>query len=203
MQILNVEVAQDHIDSLSKAKKPIFGIAELIWNSVDADATDVKVRLNRNSLNAIEIITVIDNGLGITMDDAREGFGHLGGSWKKLERQSRRDKRILHGKQGQGRYRAFAVCERAEWESVYLSNGSLREFKIIGTAQNKRQFTITDEKQSELTASVSNSEPAREIWLTLSRGQPGSTTASIPAGLRQPRRHAALIPPGSRTSSRR
>jgi hypothetical protein len=148
MQILNVEVAQDHIDSLSKAKKPIFGIAELIWNSVDADATDVKVRLNRNSLNAIESINVIDNGLGITMDDAREGFGHLGGSWKKLERQSRRDKRILHGKQGQGRYRAFAVCERAEWESVYLSNGSLREFKIIGTTQNKRQFTITDEKQS-------------------------------------------------------
>src|ERR1035437_3274403 len=169
MQILNVEVAQDHIDSLSKAKKPIFGIAELIWNSVDADATDVKVRLNRNSLNAIETnadatdvkvrlnrnslnaietINVIDNGLGITPDDAREGFGHLGGSWKKLERQSRRDKRILHGKQGQGRYRAFAVCERAEWESVYLSNGSLREFKITGTTQNKRQFTIPDEKQS-------------------------------------------------------
>jgi len=148
MQILDVEVAQDHIDSLSKAKKPILGLAELIWNSVDADATDVKVRLNRNSLNAIESINVIDNGLGITMQDAQEGFGHLGGSWKKLERQSRRDKRILHGKQGQGRYRAYALCDNADWESVYLSNGSLKEFKISGTTSNKRRFTISDETPS-------------------------------------------------------
>jgi len=103
MQILEVEVAQDHIDSISRAKKPILGLAELIWNSVDADATDVRVRLNRTALNAIDTIHVLDNGLGITMEDAKAGFGHLGGSRKKLERQSRRDKRILHGKQGQGR----------------------------------------------------------------------------------------------------
>ena len=36
MQTLTLEVAQDHIDSLSKAKKPILALAELIWNSVDA-----------------------------------------------------------------------------------------------------------------------------------------------------------------------
>ena len=33
MQTLTIEVTQDHIDRLSKAKKPIFGLAELIWNS--------------------------------------------------------------------------------------------------------------------------------------------------------------------------
>jgi hypothetical protein len=148
MQVLDVEVAQDHIDSLSRAKKPILGLAELVWNSVDADATEVKVTLNRNSLNAIESIDVIDNGLGISMQDAQEGFGHLGGSWKKTARQSRRDKRILHGKQGQGRYRAFALCENVEWESVYLSNGSLQQFTISGTTQNKRRFHISDEKQA-------------------------------------------------------
>ena len=148
MQILEVEVAQDHIDSLSRAKKPILGLAELIWNSVDADATEVTVRLNRNSLNAIDSIQVSDNGLGITIEDAQSGFGHLGGSWKKTERQSRRDKRILHGRQGQGRYRAFAVCEKAEWQSVYQANGSLRDFSIAGTTDNKRRFTISDEKLS-------------------------------------------------------
>lgn len=164
MEVLNVEVAQDHIDSLSKAKKPILGLAELIWNSVDADATDIRVRLNRNALNAIDSIIVIDNGLGITIDDARAGFGHLGGSWKKLQRQSRRDNRILHGKQGQGRYRVFSLCDRVEWDSTYLSDGSLREFTIIGTTTNKRQFTITDEKPSQrdshgTTASLYNIIP--------------------------------------------
>jgi hypothetical protein len=149
MQTLTIEVTQDHIDRLAKAKSPILGLAELIWNSVDADATEVNVRLHRNRLNAIDSIEVTDNGLGITMADAQDGFGHLGGSWKLGERQTRRDKRILHGKQGQGRFRAFAVCERVEWESVYLANGSLKEFRIIGTSQNKRQFTITDEKPSK------------------------------------------------------
>jgi hypothetical protein len=100
-------------------------------------------------MNAIESIEVSDNGLGITMEDAQAGFGRLGGSWKQTERQTKRDQRILHGKQGQGRYRAFALCERVEWDSVYLAKGSLREFKVIGTTQNKRQFTVTDELPSK------------------------------------------------------
>src|SRR5437868_1632516 len=144
MQTLTIEVAQDHIDRLAKARKPVLGLVELIWNSVDADATDVAVRLNRNALAALDSIEVVDNGLGITMADAQAGFGHLGGSWKQHEKQTRRDKRILHGKQGQGRFRAFALCERVEWDSVYLGNGSLKQFKIIGNSTNKREFTITD-----------------------------------------------------------
>lgn len=90
MQTLTIEVTQDHIDRLSKAKKPVLGIAELIWNSVDADATVVDVRLNRNSLGSLDRIEVIDNGLGITMADAQEGFGHLGGSWKQRDHQTKR-----------------------------------------------------------------------------------------------------------------
>jgi hypothetical protein len=60
MEILDVEVAQDHSDGISKTKKPILGLAELIWNSADADAAEVTVRLNRNSPNAINTIDVIE-----------------------------------------------------------------------------------------------------------------------------------------------
>ena len=148
MQKLTIEVTQDHIDRLAKAKKPILGLAELIWNSVDADATEVDVRINRNGLNVIESIEVKDNGLGISMADALEGFGHLGGSWKQRDRQSKRDKRILHGKQGQGRFRAFALSERVEWDSVYRSGSALKQFAITGTTENKREFSISDETSS-------------------------------------------------------
>jgi hypothetical protein len=148
MQTLTIEVTQDHIDRLSKAKKPVLGVAELIWNSMDADATEVDVRLTRNGLNSIESIQVVDNGLGISMTDAQEGFGHLGGSWKQHQQQTKRDKRILHGKQGQGRFRAFALCDRVEWNSTYLRNGALTEFKIVGTTSDKRRFTISDEAPS-------------------------------------------------------
>jgi hypothetical protein len=146
METLTIQVTQDHIDRIAKAKKPILGIAELIWNSVDADAKHVTVRLNRSPLGAIDTIEVIDDGLGMTRADAKAGFGNLGGSWKQYEKQTRRDKRILHGKQGQGRFRAFAVCENLSWHSTYAAEGSLREFKVTGTTSNKRQFTISDEK---------------------------------------------------------
>ena len=76
----------------------------------------------------------------------KTGFGNLGGSWKQYEKQTRREKRLLHGNQGQGRVRAFAVRENLSWHSVYAANGSLREFKIAGNTSNKRQFTISDEK---------------------------------------------------------
>lgn len=72
----------------------------------------------------------------MTMADAKAGFGNLGGSWKQYERQTRCDNRILHGKQGQGRFRAFAVCENLSWNSTYAADGGLREFKVTGKADN-------------------------------------------------------------------
>jgi hypothetical protein len=70
------------------------------------------VRLSRNALGSLDSIEVIDNGLGITMADAQEGFGHLGGSWKQHDHQTKREKRILHGKQGQGAF-APSPCTNA------------------------------------------------------------------------------------------
>src|SRR5450755_1299499 len=64
---------------------------------------------------------------------------------------------------GQGRFRAFALCERVEWESVYLAKGSLREFKVTGTTQNKRQFNITDELPSERERAGTVATPSNVI----------------------------------------
>jgi hypothetical protein len=149
MQTLTLEVTQDHIDRLCKAKKPVLGVAELIWNSVDADATEIGVLVNRNTLDSIDTIEVVDNGLGISMTEAKEGFGHLGGSWKRQERQTKREKRILHGKPGQGRFRAFALCENVKWVTTYLADGALKEFNVSGTSADKRTFQITDERPSK------------------------------------------------------
>jgi len=52
MQTVSVEVRSDHLETLSRVKKPIFAIAELIWNGLDADATQVRVELERNELRA-------------------------------------------------------------------------------------------------------------------------------------------------------
>ncbi|HXM40484.1 MAG TPA: hypothetical protein VN924_04485 [Bryobacteraceae bacterium] len=92
---------------------------------------------------------MIDNGSGITMPEAVAGFGQLGGSWKRAERQTKRDKRTLHGKRGQGRFRVFGVCENVEWETAYLDHGTLKKFRIIGTSSDKHRLEITEEQPSQ------------------------------------------------------
>jgi hypothetical protein len=64
------------------------------------------VRIRRHTLNGIDVIEVQDNGLGIALAGAQNGVGHLGGYWKKYERQSKKDKRILHGKEGHPSHRS-------------------------------------------------------------------------------------------------
>jgi hypothetical protein len=43
MKEFSVSVGVDHINAISRARKPVLGIAELIWNALDADATRVRV----------------------------------------------------------------------------------------------------------------------------------------------------------------
>ena len=70
MEAVKVEVQQDFIDRLVNAKKPILGLAELIWNGFDADASNVSVTLVRKELNSIDSIEVVDDGAGMTFADA-------------------------------------------------------------------------------------------------------------------------------------
>lgn len=82
MQLLQVQVEGDFLESISRVP-PIDAIAELIWNSLDAEASRVRVSLQRNLLGGIEGVTVADDGHGISYDDALDAFQKLGGSWKK------------------------------------------------------------------------------------------------------------------------
>jgi hypothetical protein len=51
MKTIKVEVQRDHLELLSKCKKPIIAIAELVWNGLDADADEVNISFERNFEN--------------------------------------------------------------------------------------------------------------------------------------------------------
>lgn len=70
---------------------------ELIWNSLDADAHQVNVTLQRDEMEAVSDIVVEDDGHGIKPEERSKDFGRIGGSWKPLARRS----------QGEGRARGF------------------------------------------------------------------------------------------------
>lgn len=67
MKTITVKVPKDHLETLSKVKKPILSIAELIWNSLDADADEVKVSLKYSRLGELEYIQVTDDGHGLDL----------------------------------------------------------------------------------------------------------------------------------------
>jgi hypothetical protein len=69
----------------------------------------VTIILQDDQLGGISAIEVSDNGHGIPYQDAEKLFSRLGGSWKQGGRQSLEKHRILHGKEGRGRFRAFAL----------------------------------------------------------------------------------------------
>jgi hypothetical protein len=144
MKIVNVEVKDDYLQRAVGGVNPIHAVAELIWNGLDADAQTVTVEFVRSSLGAIDEIVVKDDGHGISYTEADDAFGNLGGSWKRPGQKSRKYKRILHGKAGKGRFRAFTLGKSVVWETNYSENGSISTYQIRGNLDRLAQFTLDD-----------------------------------------------------------
>lgn len=140
---IKVQVQKDHIDKLANGN-PVNALSELIWNSLDADATMVQIDFNEGELGVDEIV-VKDNGHGFSYNDAESLFGSLGGSWKKINSLSKNEGRFLHGKEGKGRFRAFSLGRIVEW-NIYNDNSF---FTIIGYADEINKFEITEPKPSK------------------------------------------------------
>ena len=140
---LHCHVELDHLERLATAKKPVLAIAELIWNALDADATTVDVEVVRNRTGGIESIRVRDNGHGITPERAVSGFGSLGGSWKKSATLTQCG-RILHGKDGQGRFKAFAIGSSVTWRTRFKVGDEVREFSISGSRTDLADVEVTE-----------------------------------------------------------
>lgn len=138
---VRVMAKRDFIESLASAK-PLAALAELIWNGFDADADRVKVFIELNEMDGVTSIKVRDNGYGIDHDRIDSFFGGLGDSWKK--QQAKQRGRALHGKNGKGRFKAFALGERVEWSTVFRKNSKTYTYQIVGQANAIDDFETTD-----------------------------------------------------------
>src|SRR5829696_8823251 len=84
----------------------------------------------------------------MTNDEAVRDFQRLGGSWKKTGTQGRRlsknGLRSLHGCEGEGRFRAFALGRIAEWTTVAENAGGQLERTVITGSLDSSEFVISD-----------------------------------------------------------
>ncbi len=154
-----VEVQSDFLEKITRAK-PVQALAEFIWNSLDADASTINVTVEENGLGVMSKIIVRDNGTGMKYEKAPEQFRSLGGSWKRT-RATTEEGRFLHGQNGRGRFKAFALGRVAEWDVVYQNGDKLCAFVVTMSAANIKEVVISDEE-------AANSEKRKGVTLTIS-----------------------------------
>lgn len=141
-----VEIQPDFLERQAKAA-PIAAVSELIWNGLDADATEITVDLESDQLGALKRIIVTDNGLGMSHAEAPTFFRNLGGSWKRHGARTKQRNRQLHGQEGRGRFKAFALGSAVDWRCTYARDGKLFQYEITILENEIRQVRIGDETE--------------------------------------------------------
>jgi hypothetical protein len=145
---VKIEIEEDFMARQTRAE-PVHALAELIWNSVDADASRVTVEFEFKDLAlGMSKIVVYDDGHGIPRDQAKQLFGHLGGSWKRLRRRTGTKNRMVHGQEGRGRYKAFALGKSADWKVCYLAGDKPKFYTISLVERDLKDVAISDERSA-------------------------------------------------------
>ncbi|NJO35235.1 MAG: DNA mismatch repair protein [Rhodospirillales bacterium] len=137
-----VEVQRDHLEKLASAR-PIQALAELVWNALDADATDVRIEIDSTDFG-MQSVAVRDNGHGIPHRDVPKLFGQLGGSWKTHGSRSKTMSRMLHGKEGKGRFKALALGRVTDWSVVADTDSSRAGYTITLIKDNLIDVRVTE-----------------------------------------------------------
>jgi hypothetical protein len=142
MQI-SLTAAHDHIIGLTKYRSPIVPLEELIWNSLDADASNVRIDVFINKMGGLQRITINDDGHGISANDCSSAFGSIGGS-SKLKMNTTPKGRRPHGKMGRGRLKAFGLGRTVRWESRFKKDGKLLRCTISGHKATINKFDVSE-----------------------------------------------------------
>ncbi|ESQ83005.1 ATP-binding protein [Asticcacaulis benevestitus] len=190
MEVLELKAQHDALQRIVTTRDPVKALSEYIWNALDADATLVEVIFERNVLGGIESIVVRDNGTGITRNRVREDFENFGASWKRTV-QSTQQKRVLHGKEGQGRLRFFSLAERASWTSVYREGDHLKKLSVKISAGLLNRSEIDDLElgvSDTATGTVVELYPLKESfdWVAGEKGRTEFTAIFAPYLLHYP-----------------
>jgi hypothetical protein len=142
MAELVLQASDDLVARLAHEGDPVRAVVELVWNAIDGEAHAVVVRLERDAtMEAITAVVVEDDGHGISSDEVEATFGRIGDSWKKRSERTKSGLRVLHGKLGEGRLRAFALGSRVVWASCSVNSaGERQNVAITGNRRNRHVF---------------------------------------------------------------
>lgn len=178
---IRLEAGSDLVQRLAHEADPVRAVEELIWNSLDADAENVRVDLTRNDAGGVTGVVITDDGHGMSPETVVSAFKWVGNSWKRSSTKTQGKGRRLHGKNGQGRLRAFALGTQVVWRTVADSTDGVRSCTTVrATVQDRSDFgeptvTQTDDAPGTVFEAVGRDD--------LSRLDSDSTANRLTAGL--------------------
>lgn len=141
MDRLHIDAKDDLVLRLAHRDQPVAGLIELIWNSLDAEAHRVEVIIERDAMDGVERVQVVDDGHGIAPEGIPAAFGLLGGSWKAKAMVSPTLKRRMNGSNGQGRLRGFALGNAISWTTIARdATDQLKRTVVVGRASDPTNF---------------------------------------------------------------
>lgn len=160
-----LRVEADHLARMVK-KDAFAGLAELAWNSLDAEAARVTVTIHPTEMGAVDRVIVVDDGHGFGSDEVEDVLSSVGGSWKatKADRRTKNGERLLHGSKGEGRFQAFALGDSVRWESVTSGEDGNYLTEFVVHRSDLRRFE----------------------WSTRKTTRPTGTSVTVRAGTQEP-----------------
>ena len=129
----------DHgIKNLFKKFEPYKCLFELTWNGFDAEATEININIIETPLGGLELVEIIDNGIGIDVKNTKNNFGKFNESSKKADA----DK---HGSHGKGRLSFHKLSSSATWHTK--RNDYSAHIKIDALDTKNFEYTFTNKEQ--------------------------------------------------------
>lgn len=132
-----ITVSGNILSELSeKIPNNIIALNELIKNSYDAKATEVKIILDTDN----STLTLIDDGIGMDTEDIKKLF-HISSSEKKYGIDTGYEGRLLQGSKGLGFLSVFKFGRNVTWKTY--KNGGISEFSVEFDSLIK-EYNLTD-----------------------------------------------------------
>jgi len=158
-----VAINNKSVGKASNIKDVKIAISQYIWNSFDANTSEVNIDYSINQLKGIDKITIIDNGSGIDYFNLENTFGLLLDSQKKTVAGS-----TIRGGKGSGRFAFNVFASKAIWTSVFKKGSDLYKYTITIEANDKDNYELSplnkvDNKKNKVGCSVAfyNIEPEK------------------------------------------
>lgn len=149
---IQVVVDNEHIKKLTTSKNAFEPITELIWNSLDADSTEIKITIAKSQgLKSVESIDLVDNGHSMSIGDVENYFGKFGDNHKEKLKLSPSG-RFFHGKKGYGRYKVLSICSKAIWT---FAQAGQKGFTVKMSKGNPKTLDIDELSSSEIKCGTS------------------------------------------------